>query len=348
MTDRRYWVDYAKAIGIVLVVYGHVARGVHNAGLPFDNDVFRLADSIVYSFHMPLFFFLSGLFFYDSLTRRGQGGLLLNKVDTIVYPFLIWSLLQGSVEVLMARYTSFDASFGDVLALLWSPRAQFWFLYALFFIFVLCTLLYSLFSRAWTAVLLLLFAALFIIKEQLHFGLIADFIFANTVFFLLGIGFDSLKSFFLSYCWQLALVLGLAFVAAQYGFHWELGLTYDSGGVPGLMLAVVSILFIAAVAMCLSRWRFELLLQLGGASMGIYLMHVLAGSGVRIILAHLFGVQNAALHLVLGTLLGLALPMLALRLIARYRLQWLLQPPPAWSATRLGERLGMGRRTLRF
>jgi len=28
MQERNVWVDYAKAIGIILVVYGHVARGV--------------------------------------------------------------------------------------------------------------------------------------------------------------------------------------------------------------------------------------------------------------------------------------------------------------------------------
>ena len=65
MQERNVWVDYAKAIGIILVVYGHVARGVFNAGLPMDEARFVLVDSIIYSFHMPLFFFLSGLFFFD-------------------------------------------------------------------------------------------------------------------------------------------------------------------------------------------------------------------------------------------------------------------------------------------
>ncbi len=53
MQERNVWVDYAKAIGIILVVYGHVARGVFNAGLPMDEGEFVLVDSIIYSFHMP-------------------------------------------------------------------------------------------------------------------------------------------------------------------------------------------------------------------------------------------------------------------------------------------------------
>jgi fucose 4-O-acetylase-like acetyltransferase len=105
MQERNAWVDYAKAIGIILVVYGHVARGVFNAGLPMDQDKYLLVDSVIYSFHMPLFFFLSGLFFYDSLVKRGKTGLVVNKIDTIVYPFIVWSLLQGVVEVVLSNRT---------------------------------------------------------------------------------------------------------------------------------------------------------------------------------------------------------------------------------------------------
>jgi fucose 4-O-acetylase-like acetyltransferase len=63
MSERSAWVDYAKAIGVFLLVYGHVARGVFHAGIQIDEKLYRLTDSIIYSFHMPLFFFLSGLFF---------------------------------------------------------------------------------------------------------------------------------------------------------------------------------------------------------------------------------------------------------------------------------------------
>ena len=56
--NREVWIDYAKAIGIILVVYGHVARGLYSAGIDIPYELYVLIDSIVYSFHMPLFFFL--------------------------------------------------------------------------------------------------------------------------------------------------------------------------------------------------------------------------------------------------------------------------------------------------
>nr|MBF0682940.1 acyltransferase family protein [Pseudomonas sp.] len=162
MQERNAWVDYAKAIGIILVVYGHVARGVFNAGLPMDEELFVLVDSIIYSFHMPLFFFLSGLFFYDSLMKRGTGGLIVNKVDTIVYPFIVWSLLQGFFEAALSNYTNGQVTVTEVLSLLWEPRAQFWFLYALFMVFVLSAFVYAKADRRFFLPLLLVFAVLYL------------------------------------------------------------------------------------------------------------------------------------------------------------------------------------------
>jgi len=143
MHERNDWAGYAKAIGIILVVYGHVARGLVNAGLPMDKHWFELVDSVIYTFHMPLFFFLSGLFFYDSLVKRGTTGMIVNKIDTIIYPYIIWSLLQGFTEVSLSHYTIGHVTPGQVLSFAWQPRAQFWFLFALFQISVVCSFIYK-------------------------------------------------------------------------------------------------------------------------------------------------------------------------------------------------------------
>jgi len=87
--SRTAWVDYAKAIGIILVVYGHVARGLVKSGILPNSSYFHAVDDFIYSFHMPLFFFLSGLFFLHSMNRRGAGGVILSKIDTIVYPYIL-------------------------------------------------------------------------------------------------------------------------------------------------------------------------------------------------------------------------------------------------------------------
>ncbi|MBI1423352.1 MAG: acyltransferase family protein [Gammaproteobacteria bacterium] len=68
---RHAWVDVVRGLGIVLVFYGHyIQQGVdpHNASAV---EQFRF----IYSFHMPLFFIMSGFFFRPTVevfSRIGQ------------------------------------------------------------------------------------------------------------------------------------------------------------------------------------------------------------------------------------------------------------------------------------
>lgn len=339
MRARNAWVDYAKAIGIILVVYGHVARGVFNAGLPMDGHWFALVDSIIYSFHMPLFFFLSGLFFYDALIQRGSVGLIVAKIDTIVYPFIVWSLLQGSCEVALSNYTNGQVTLGEVLAFAWQPRAQFWFLYTLFLIFAVCACVYAKLARRYFLPVLLVFALLYLARQHLSLNYQVNLLLANAVFFALGVWFNEVKAFFELWCRELMLLFGSLFLLGQYVFHISLGLNYQLGGPGVLALAAISIVFITTLSMYLGRAQLNWILLLGASSLTIYLMHILAGSGTRIVLSNLLGIDSIAVHLLLGTAIGLAAPLLVQAMIARYRLQFLLSPPKSVSAALLSLRL---------
>ena len=69
---RDLTIDISKCLGIFLVVLGHC---LHNDSAAHD---------VIYLFHMPLFFFLSGFFF------REQDLLLFfrNKTKRLLYPFV--------------------------------------------------------------------------------------------------------------------------------------------------------------------------------------------------------------------------------------------------------------------
>jgi len=69
--------------------------------------------------------------------------------------------------------------------------------------------------------------------------------------------------------------------------------------------------------------------------MTIYLMHILAGSGARVILSKFMGIDSIPLHLVVGTLVGLLAPLAAQWVITRFNLSFLLTTPRPVSATNL-------------
>ena len=60
---RDLSLDAAKGVGIILVVIGHAWRGLDSAGMIGNPNLFRIIDTLIYNFHMPLFFLLSGMTF---------------------------------------------------------------------------------------------------------------------------------------------------------------------------------------------------------------------------------------------------------------------------------------------
>lgn len=323
MTTRAIWVDYAKGIGIILVVYGHVARGVHSAGLPFDEYWFRQVDSVIYSFHMPLFFFLSGLFFPASVARQGASGVLVAKLRTVAWPYLLWSIVQGTVEVMLSRYTNGSVEIAEIANLLWQPRAQFWFLYALFFISVFVFPFYRVLSVRWQPTVLLLACLAWLFAEHLPGGIPVGFVTQYTLWFACGAWFVRLSGDGVTRQWQgLLTFLGIVFAGMfAWLYHGPMELTYNSG--PrwlSLPLAFAAVMAVVGFSRWLKRYRLEWLAALGRASLAIYVMHVLAGSGARIVLQKLLGIESVFIHLLIGTVCGLLTPFLALRLAERFGL----------------------------
>lgn len=121
MNTRIGWIDLAKGVGIILVVFGHVIVGMRAAGLGSENTWMVLAQKVVYSFHMPLFFFLAGLNVEHSLRKRGAKGFFIEKALTIGYPYVVWSVITGTMQSLGKGYVNSQITNSDILAIIWRP-----------------------------------------------------------------------------------------------------------------------------------------------------------------------------------------------------------------------------------
>lgn len=107
---RIHTVDAVKGIAIILMVLGHTEQGAMHrqiwASSPTISHAIRFVDSFIYSLHMPAFFFVSGLFLASSAERRGRLGFLLERMRTLLYPYLLWSLLAFITDPLTLRFRS--------------------------------------------------------------------------------------------------------------------------------------------------------------------------------------------------------------------------------------------------
>ena len=123
LRKRVPYVDIAKGIGIILVVMGH-------------NDfalISPFAHKLIYSFHMPMFFFMSGMFFKPDMPFLT---FLKNRFHRVLKPFLailLWiffaSLSFSKVSFLTAGRRLIKAMYGSGYYIDW---VQLWFLPHLF------------------------------------------------------------------------------------------------------------------------------------------------------------------------------------------------------------------------
>jgi fucose 4-O-acetylase-like acetyltransferase len=319
LQEREEWVDYAKAFGIILVTYGHVARGVMNAGIKGDESVYYFINNVIYSFHMPLFFFLSGLFFISSLQRRGAYSLFKNKLATIFYPYIVWSILQGSIELLLSNYTNGNVTVTQIASFLWAPRAQFWFLYALFLVSLVGILVYTKLSAKYYWLILVFATIAYINRYELVLIPLTGFVLHNFVFFAFGIVFYQKRELIAKNNYFILPVSFLVFIILQWYFHIQLNLLYTTEKYwLALLVAICSILFVSSLSISLLRFKLRWLAFLGEASLGIYVMHIIAGSGIRIILQKMLGINDILTHLVIGTTMGVLIPLMIMFFLKDY------------------------------
>lgn len=88
-TARDKHIDVMKGFAILLVLLGHrfMTNTIEGAQHP--------AAVIIYSFHMAFFFFISGYVNEKThqLSRKGVARYTLDKIRTLLLPFLVWTLI---------------------------------------------------------------------------------------------------------------------------------------------------------------------------------------------------------------------------------------------------------------
>lgn len=331
MAQRTEWVDYGKGIGIILVVYAHLLSSGYHAGLPIQAHFFSLSDSIIYSFHMPLFFFLAGFLVEQSFNKRRAGEFIGDKFKFLVYPYLIWSLLQAISELFFAGHSARGITVADLWAIPYLPLAQFWYLYALLWMYVTYALV-----RHWGQ---FAYAALIVIAALLFYFPIKSEILAlqgfstGFIFFVVAVLITKyhgeLENFTISPWSIIGLFAGLL-LTGFYIFEYRIEPVRLTNGLHPfyfLALATLGITFCISLAQLLARKKCCQVVQtLGIYSLQIYLVHMLAGVGTRVILRHFFHLENPLFHMLIGVSAGLLAPVILYKISRHMNFPYLFAP----------------------
>ncbi|KQS04184.1 hypothetical protein ASG11_07910 [Sphingomonas sp. Leaf357] len=315
--NRHAWLDHARGIGIILVVYAHQMRAQTAIGqFPAAwNGPFQ--DALIYSFHMPLFFFISGVVSLKSMRSKPFAESFLDKLKSIAYPYFLWSILSWCLSALAVHYVNKPMDFRSLISIVYQPILQYWFLYVLFF----CQLVALIFRRAFPANIVI--AAIFLVAPLPFINPTINEFVASFPFFVIGM----MTSGFLLAPTDRRSTRGkiLAAVAALGVFMVLVCVRRDNSAslsAAALVQAWAGIAFIIVVARIIGP-RCSWLSTLGQASMAIFVMHTIVAAAIRTILG-MTGPHHPLLLLLACVIGGLIVPLIVVRVAAIYRLEpWL-------------------------
>ena len=311
ISQRLGWIDSAKGVGIVLVVIGHAWRGLETSGLIKNASLYNVVDTTIYSFHMPLFFFLSGLLIERSLLGSAPIEFAISRVRRLIWPLALWTWVFFLFKDIAGNLVNKGSDWADFPIFPLPPREHFWFLWALFVIH-LATLAFRPAlqtsehrQRDWAlfwlaSVLFYLFGpALGVLSPWFYTAI------SYAPFFLLGAAMSGLRGLRLP-VW-LGLVTFAVFVAVVVS-----SLYVPNSSIVHLVIGSAATIFLCSTIMAfeapfLSHRSVTWIGWLGTASLAIYVSHTIFSAATRIVLVKI-GVTDLSVHMVVGTLAGLLLP----------------------------------------
>lgn len=126
--ESFYW-DLVKGIAIFLMLWGHC---IQYCALDTLNCFEDFAFKAIYSFHMPVFMLVSGYLFYYSFRKRNLGELLKHRIQGMLHPIVMATILSN-VLMLLPTYVLSDRA--DILfgSLFSGIDEYFWFLWAVLY-----------------------------------------------------------------------------------------------------------------------------------------------------------------------------------------------------------------------
>lgn len=314
---RDLAIDGTRGIAILAVVLFHVTRGFVNADWLAPSVALTFADNLAYSFHVQTFLIIAG---YLAFPRAGEPGFQLVRQSSLYHAYILWSLISWGIVASVNSAVNNPVNIQNLIMLPIVPIQHFWFLLALM---AGIALLYFL-RKPW----MLLSACLLLVAAA---PWSSELLATSVAMVLLGAALRAASARPVASL-PAAIICALILVG---GISWT---TLHADG-PALT-SPIRILFALSgcyVAYCCatfagSAWVGRTLAYFGRHSLVIFLLHVIAGSGLRVILSQTVPSLNVYIAMMLVFSMSLIGPLVFERFATRFGIDGMFALRPFFSS----------------
>ena len=319
---REKWVDDVKVIACILVVLGHFFQSMTKANILPENDLYGWFNTTIYYFHVPLFFICSGYLYQKYSKVNSVGSWYRNvakKALALGVPYVTFTTTTWVLKkVFSSSVNDQIGGLGGTLFL--HPTAPYWYLYALFFIF-LVTPTFSSVKVATVGIIVALAAKVLILTGMGYSVYAVSTVLSNEIWFVLGMSICAFNVQLKGRKVQ-GTIFGLLFVILSIVVY-----TAEIGG--SAISFAMGLLACVAVIMLVADFEEKFgkgLDFLAKYTMPIFLMHTLFAAPMRSVLLKV-GLENAVAHVVLGIGISFAGPIIAAWIMKKTKwLEFFLYP----------------------
>jgi len=286
-------------------------------GLPVHN-IWVEVDALIYAFHMPLFFALSGWFYVRSITKKDFSGFVANRLERILYPMILWTYIFFAFKTLAGSYVNSPITTGDFPLIPIPGMLHFWFLWDLMILSIIAyPLRFALRNEhivpsVWVLAVIVVLVLQFIPLPTI-FNPWCKSAISNAPFFLLGAVLGQTKGFVP--IGTRGLIALASIFAVVLAIHINLAHP-DLRNIGSFVLVVCALGLLRGIESRCPEGLRSALAHLGIASMTIYVAHTIFSAAFREALMLLTEIDPLS-HILVGTIIGILGP-LALLLISRY------------------------------
>ncbi len=301
-----------KGIAIILVVLGHSFPD-YGIGTGIKERVNIYTFAYIYSFHMPLFFMISGFLFYNSINRintiKDRFNLIKNRFVRLFIPYLFYSVLTVVMKIAFSTYAQHEFNLKDSYKILLgdNPNGGLWFLYVLFIISLIISLLPKK-KICYIITFISSYIVLFTVKDFMNYVTLYRIV-NHIPFFIFGMFvfdyYDSFKKMFKGNV-LVMLLLG-SFVALDVGYAGNI--SYYS-----VIIAYSGILVTYIISTMLEN-KCKFLSFLGKYTMEIYLLSYFILMPIKIF-GNKYGFPYYSI-ICLELILGIGLPIIISKYVIR-------------------------------